>query len=131
MSGTPLVSPGLIAKMRTIGNRGLQTKATLVRLAQTMLDEEYIENDYGDDTPAYITIGDIDTWWKSTNTPRLDNVGNVIGSIMVFRVHMDANVEIGPGDILIKENGDVYYIQDDNHEDTYRIFTTGTARRRG
>lgn len=130
MSSNPLVSPGLIKKMRTIADRGLQTKSTLVRLAQTMLDEAYLENPEGDDQPSYITIGDIDTWWKSTNTPRLDDQGNVIGSLMVFRVHMNADVQIGPGDLLIM-NGDQYYIQDDNHEDTYKIFTTATARRRG
>jgi hypothetical protein len=119
----PLISPGLIKKMRTIANRGLQTNVVVMR---RMAVEEGL---YGDDVEQWVTLNEYKGWMKMTNIPRLDNVGGVIGAIGVYRLHLEASVEVRAADLVIMD-GDEFVVQDDNHEDTYRVFTTATLRRR-
>lgn len=120
----PLISPGLIQKMRLIANRGLQTPVTLLTRLPVA------ENPYGDDTEAWVTVGDYMGWMRNTNTARLEDItGNVVGTIGVFRLHLKAEVEMFPGDMIVAD-GKEFVVQDVNKENTYRVFTTATLRRR-
>lgn len=120
----PLISPGLIKKMRTIANRGLQTKVIVLRRLPTE------ENPYGDDQESWVTLGEYDGWVRALNTARLEELqGNVEGTIGVFRLHLKAEVLLNNGDLIVID-GSEYTVQDDNRENTYRVFTTATLRRR-
>lgn len=120
----PLIGTGLIKKMRKVANRGLQTPVTIL----SRLPVE--ENPYGTDTENWVTQGDYLGWVRSVNTASIQELGgDVIGSIGVFRLHLDARVDINPGDLVVIEDAE-YVVQDDNHENTYRVFTTATLRRK-
>ena len=119
----PLISSGLISKLRKVANRGLQTSVTLLtKLPIT-------EGDYGDDVEAWVTLEDTVGWMRMMNTPVLTDLGGVEGSIGVYRLHIDANIDLDVGDMVIAGNNE-YVVQDTNLEDTYRLFTTATMRRR-
>ena len=120
----PLVSPGLIKKMRKIANRGLQTPVMLLRRLPV------VANPYGDDTEDWVTLGEYMGWMRSVNTARIeDTTGNVAGTIGVYRLHLVAEVRLFPGDLVVFDSNE-YTVQDDNYENTYKVFTTATIRRR-
>lgn len=121
---TPLISPGLITRLRTVANRGLQTPVTILsRMPVT-------ENPYGDDTESWVTMGDFDGWIRGVGTARLeDTTGNVVAAIGVYRLHLRAEVELNPGDMVVC-NDEEFIVQDENHENTYRVFTTAMLRRK-
>lgn len=120
----PLISPGLIKKMRTIANRGLQTPVIVVRRLPVT------ENPYGTDTESWVTLGEYDGWVRAINTARLEELqGNVQGTIGVFRLHLKAEILLETDDLVVID-GSEYVVQDDNRENTYRVFTTATLRRR-
>jgi len=119
----PLISPGLIKKMRKIANRGLQTEVTLLRRLPVT------ENPYGDDTESWVTMGEFMAWVRSINTARLEDVGgDHVGNVGVFRMHLEAEVDISPGDMVVIGESE-YTVQDNNDENTYRVFTTAILRR--
>jgi len=121
---TPLVSPGLIKRLRKVANRGLQTEVTV-------LSRQPVEdNPYGQDTESWVTMGEFDGWVRGIGTARLeDTTGNVVSATGVFRLHVKAEVEIYPGDMVILR-GEEYEVQDSNLENTYRVFTTAMLRRK-
>lgn len=119
----PLISPGLVKRLRKVANRGLQTDITLL----TRLPVE--ENPYGTDTVEWVTVGDYKAWIRGVNTARMEDVGGAIGTVGVFRLHLKAEVVVNPGDMIVM-NDDEYHVQDSNMENTYRVFTTATLRRR-
>jgi hypothetical protein len=119
----PLVSPNLIKRMRKIANRGLQTEVTVLSMLPVA------ENPYGDDTVDWVTLGEYMGWVRGVNTARLQDVGDVVGSVGVFRLHLKAEVEVEAGDMVVIDDSE-YIVQDSNLENTYRVFTTATLRRR-
>lgn len=119
----PLISPGLIKKMRKIANRGLQTEVTI--LSRQPVEE----NPYGDDTESWVTMGEFMGWVRSINTARLEDVGGQgVGNVGVFRLHLEADVDINPGDMVVIADSE-YTVQDNNNENTYKVFTTAILRR--
>jgi hypothetical protein len=122
---TPLISSNLLKSLRKVANRGLQTEVTL------MQRQAVEENPYGDDTEEWVTMGEFMGWMKglSTMRARITGADDVVGSVGVFRLHLESKVVINTGDMVVAD-GLEYTVQDANLENTYRVYTTAILRRR-
>ena len=77
-----LISPQLIKQMRTIANRALQTKITLLRRMPVG------EGVYGDDEETWATVGEFEAWVKQPKlTPAEVAAGTVVAAVGVYRLH--------------------------------------------
>lgn len=125
-----LVNDAALARMREIGQRGLQTRFThLIRTVD--------ENDYGDSNEAWADAGDHMGWLRQMNTPVIVAASGMAAAIGMFRVFFSVDVEIDEGDMLVEwnESGehaepDLYMVQSTNKENTYRVYNVVTVRKR-
>lgn len=125
-----LVNDAALARMREIGQRGLQTRFThLIRTVD--------ENDYGDSNEAWADAGDYLGWIRQMNTPVIVGSSGMAAAIGMFRVFFAVDVVINEGDMLVEwteqneyAEPDLYMVQSTNKENTYRVYTICTVRKR-
>lgn len=125
-----LVNDAMLKRMRSFGEQGMQTKFThLVRTVD--------ENPYGDSDEAWADAGDHMGWMRQENDPAIVAQYGLAAATGIFRLHLPHTVEVAEGDMFVewKADGstpepDLYLVQNVNTENTYRMFTTCTLRKR-
>lgn len=118
-----LVTPAMLKAARDIGETGLQTDGTVLR--RIIVEGE----DGADDYEAWATVDTYKCWVRMTNDPVLHDDGRgLVSSIGRYRIHFEHTVSIEEGDEIVV-GGETFLVNDVNNEDTYRVFTTATARK--
>ncbi len=120
---TQLVTATMLKAVRDVGETGLQTDAIVMRRI-------FISGEDGeDDHEEWAYVGTYKSWIRMTNDPVLHDDGRGrVASIGRFRIHFAHTTSIDEGDQVITM-GETYLVNDVNNEDTYRVFTTATARK--
>lgn len=118
----PLVTPGMLAAARNLGNQGLESSATISRAT----DEE---NAFGSVEVFTDIATDVPCWIRATKVPSsLSDVAMREAVIGTFRVHFAYGTDVRPNDRLTIA-GEAFEVIDTNVENTIAVFTTAMARR--
>jgi hypothetical protein len=116
----PLVSATQIAALRTVAYKGLETPISILR-------KETVENAYGSEE-MWVEVSDTLGWVREMSTTKAGEMLTFIGTTGTFRLHVEADVDIRPGDTVGIE-GTIFTVSDTNSDNTIRVFTTAIMRR--
>lgn len=118
----PLVTPGMLAAARNLGNQGLDSSATISRST----DEE---NAFGSvEVFAPVATG-VPCWIRATKVPSgLSDVAMREVTIGTFRIHFAYGTDVLPNDRITIDGKD-FEVIDTNLENTIAVFTTVMAKR--
>jgi hypothetical protein len=120
-----LVTDAMMQAVRDIGHQGLETTVTIMRRSVIPGTEGY------DDKEEWVDVGDFIAWVRQNDRgPVLhdDNSGSM-ASVGRYRIHFKQTVELYEGDLIV-DGAEQYVVNATNRGETYRVFSTATARKR-
>lgn len=118
----PLVTPGMLAAARNLGNQGLESSATISRAT----DEE---NAFGSVEVFTDIATDVPCWVRAAGVQsNLSDVAMREAVVGNFRIHFAYGTDIRPND-RITVDGETFDAIDTNAENTIAVFTTAMAKR--
>ncbi len=121
-TGRGLVTPTMLAKLRSVGYKGLTSDVQVWRKMPPQ------ENPYGDGDEEWVNYGTYKGWMRQMNDPKLGMGVGEVSQVGIFRLHLEAAVEVFTDDKIVFEGAE-YIVQNSNDDDTIRIFTTCYLRK--
>jgi len=117
-----LVTPGMLAALRTVAYQGLQSSATISRATQ-------VETDFGSaESWSQVATG-VPCWVRGVSIPNVvTDVAYREAAVGTFRIHFEQGVDVRPADKLTIDGRD-FEVIDLNVENTIQIFTTVMAKK--
>lgn len=118
----PLVTPGMLAAVRNIGNMGLESLATIERSVQ-------VENDFGSEHQWSTIATNVPCWVRAMGLSA--SIGStayretVLGA---FRIHFEVGTDVDHGD-RVTVGAETFEVIDVNLENTIQVFTTALAKK--
>jgi hypothetical protein len=117
-----LVTPGMLATARALGNRGLTSLAEIRRATDD-------QTDFGSKEAFSTVATDVPCWVRSTAVQsNLTEVANRIAEVGTFRIHFEAETDVRLNDQLVVD-GATFSVIDVNAENTIKVFTTVMAKK--
>jgi len=116
----PLVSAAQITALRNVAYKQLDTPVTISRATQT-------EGDYGS-VEVWSEVASAMGWLREMSTTKAGDQITFVGTTGTFRLHLQHDVDIRPGD-RVSAMGDDFTVSDVNNDNTIRIFSTAIMRR--
>ncbi len=115
-----LVSESQLNALRVVAYQGLETEMTILRAEQ-------VENDFGSQE-AWVDMGSHLGWIREMSTSKVGEIAGFLGTTGTFRVHMEVDVDLRPGD-RIGIDGLLFDVSDTNSDNTIRVWITAICRR--
>lgn len=135
----PLVSPSVLAAVRSVAETGLQTKVSIFRRSTTVLGALVTSDDYGDDSVEFTQtdetlVATVMGWFHSTPTPLQVEESGALVTVNTYRLFLPVGTDVIPGDridvVTDTSLDDTYTVSDTTSETTWQALLTCSLRKR-